>query len=180
MPDEGVDGLDRTLSSRRCKRGYCKQYPNGNVLLNGNWLGLSKGTTHPVTLKLLSWNVAGLSEDSTDIFLSQISMITEWDVLLLQEYFRKLDGVNSGVHCTQAIHADPSGQAKAVGGGSRWTAVELDGQLTVISAHLPHSGKKLGDFETEIQDPKRGRLGQHLKEFNASFMDGQTIATRES
>ena len=40
--------------------------------------------------------MAGLSEDSTDIFLSQISMLTDWDVLLLQECFRKLDGVNVG------------------------------------------------------------------------------------
>ena len=31
----------------------------------------------------------------------------------------------------------------AVGGASRWTAVELYGQLTTISAHLPHKGKKL-------------------------------------
>ena len=51
-----------------------------------------------VSLKVLSWNVAGLSADSTDIFLSQISMLTDWDVLLLQECFRKLDGVNVGAH----------------------------------------------------------------------------------
>ena len=42
--------------------------------------------------------MAGLSEDSTDIFLSQISMLTDWDVLMLQECFRKLDGVNVGAH----------------------------------------------------------------------------------
>ena len=42
--------------------------------------------------------MAGLSEDSTDIFLSQISMLTDWDVWLLQECFRKLDGVNVGTH----------------------------------------------------------------------------------
>ena len=49
-------------------------------------------------LKVLSWNVAGLAEDCTDIFLSQISMLVDWDVLLLQECFRKLDGVNVGAH----------------------------------------------------------------------------------
>ena len=49
-------------------------------------------------MKVLRWNVAGLSEDLTDIFLSQISMLTDWDVLLLQECFRKLDGVNVGSH----------------------------------------------------------------------------------
>ena len=42
--------------------------------------------------------MAGLAEDCTDIFLSQISMLADWDVLLLQECFRKLDGVDVGVH----------------------------------------------------------------------------------
>ena len=51
--------------------------------------------------------------------------------------------------CTRAIHAERtgglrwSGQAEAVGRASRSTAVELDGQLTVISAHLPHKGNRL-------------------------------------
>ena len=35
---------------------------------------------------------------ATDIFLSQISMLVDWDVLLLQECFRKLDGVDVGEH----------------------------------------------------------------------------------
>ena len=59
--------------------------------------GLSS-VTDPVSLKVLSWNVAGLAENCADIFLSQISMLTDWDVLLLQECFRKLDGVDVGVH----------------------------------------------------------------------------------
>ena len=54
--------------------------------------------TDPVSLKVLRWNVAGLSEDSTDISLSQISTLTDLEVLLLQECFRKLDGVNVGAH----------------------------------------------------------------------------------
>ena len=53
-------------------------------------MGLSEGTTEVLTLKALSRNVAGLSEDSTDIFLSQISMLTAWDILL--------GGVNVGAH----------------------------------------------------------------------------------
>ena len=155
----------------------------------GKVLGLSNGVTDPVTLKVLSWNVAGLSEDSTDMFLSQISMVKDWDVLLLQECFRKLDGVNVGAHelltpcelldglrCPAVIvHQRWSGQAKAVGGARRWTAVVLDGQMTIISVHLPYKGKKLGDFEsvlTEIQDFMSGRPGQHLilgGDFNVSL-----------
>ena len=107
--------------------------------------------TDPVSLKVLSWSVAGLSEDSTDIFLSQISMPTDWDLLMLQECFRKLDGVNVGAHelftppellgglrCPAVIvNQKWSGQSKIAGSAARWTAVELGGQLTFISAHLP-------------------------------------------
>ena len=64
------------------------------MLLNGDGMGLSEGTTDPATLKVLSWNVAGLSEDSTDVFQSQISMLTAWDILLQQECLKTLDGVN--------------------------------------------------------------------------------------
>ena len=39
--------------------------------------------------KVLSWSVARLSEDSTDLFLSQFSMLTSWDILLFQECFTK-------------------------------------------------------------------------------------------
>ena len=50
-------------------------------------------------------------------------------------------------------------------GAARWTAVELDGQMTFISAHLPHKGKKLGEFDAvlmEIQEFVSGRPKQHL------------------
>ena len=59
--------------------------------------------------------------------------LTDWDVLLLQDCFRKLDGVNVGTHelftpsellggvrCPAAIENQKwSGQSKAVGGASR-------------------------------------------------------------
>ena len=112
--------------------------------------GLSSAVTDPVSLKVLSWNVAGLAEDCTDIFLSQISMLADWDVLLLQECFRKLDGLNVGAHelftpselmgglrCPAVIvNRKWKGQSKIVGDAARWTAVELGGQLTFISVHI--------------------------------------------
>ena len=151
--------------------------------------GLSHAATDPVSLKVLSWNVAGLAEDCTDIFLSQISMPADWDVLLLQECFRKLDGVDVGVHelftpsellgglrCPAVIvNRKWKGQSKIVGGAARWTAVELGGQLTFISAHLPHKGSKLGEFEatlTELQEFLNGRPKQHVilgGDFNVSL-----------
>ena len=39
--------------------------------------------------------------------------------------------------------SDGTDKRELLGGASRWTAVELDGQLTVISAHLSHKGRKL-------------------------------------
>ena len=141
--------------------------------------GLSNAATDPVSLKVLSWNVACLAEDCTDIFLSQISMRTDWDVLLLQECFRKLDGVDVGTHefftrpellgglrCPAVIvNQKWSGQSKVVGVAARWTAVELGEQLTLISAHLLCKGSKLGEFEatlTEIQEFLNGRPKQHV------------------
>ena len=65
---------------------------------------------------LLNWKVAGLSEDATAIdfesgelergktvrgfdrsFLSQLSMVTSWDMQLLQECVKTLDGVRVDV-----------------------------------------------------------------------------------
>ena len=151
--------------------------------------GLLSAVTDPVSLHVLNWNVAGLSEDSADILLSQISMLTDWDVLMLQECFRKLDGVNVGAHelfmppellgglrCPAVIiNQKWNRQSKIAGGAARWTAVELGGQLTFISAHLPPKGKKLGEFEAvlmENQEFASGRPKQHVilgGDFNVSL-----------
>ena len=126
--------------------------------------GLSNAATDPVSLKVLSWNVAGLAENCADIFLSQISMLTDWDVLLLQECFRKLDGVDVGVHelftpsellgglrCPAVIvNRKWKGQSKIVGGAARWTAVELGGQLTFISAHFATQRKEIGRIRSSF------------------------------
>ena len=168
MSDEGLDGLDGWLS--------VVVKVSGHALRSGKNSGVQNDVTDPVTLKVLSWSVAGPSQDSTDIFLSQISTLTDWDVLLLQECFRKLDGVNVGAHepltpselvrrlpCPAVIiHQRWNTQSRAVGRASRWTAVELGGQLTTISAHLSHKGNQLGDFETVlayVQDFMRRETG---------------------
>ena len=88
-----------------------------------------------------------LSEDFTDIFLSQVSMLTDWDVLTLQECSRKLDGANVGTHelftppeLLGAVIANQkwSGQSKIAGSAARWTAVELGGQLTFSFQPICH------------------------------------------
>ena len=114
-------------------------------------------------------------------------------MLLLQECFRKLDGVNVGAHelftpsellgglrCPGVIvNRKWKGQSKIVGGAARWTSVELDGQLTLISAHLLH---KLGEFEAalmEIQEFVNGRSKQHviLGGRNIPLLDQQRVQT---
>ena len=103
--------------------------------------------------------MTGLSEDCTDIFLSQISMLTDWDVLMLQACFRQLDGVNVGAHelftppellgglrCPAVIvNQKRSGQSKIAGGCGKMDCGRAG----------PHKGKKLGKFEAllmEIQE----------------------------
>ena len=57
------------------------------------------------------------------------------------------------------------GQSKIVGSAARWTAVELDGLLTLISVHMPHKGRQFGEFEatlTEFQEFLNGRPNQHV------------------
>ena len=67
-------------------------------------------------------------------------------------------------------------QSKIVGGAARWTAVELDGQPTLFSAHLLHKGSKLGEFEatlTELQEFLNGRPKQHVildGDFNVNLL----------
>ena len=62
---------------------------------------------------------------------------------------------------TVTIHQRWNGQAKAVGGASTWTAVELGGQLAVVPGHLQ-----------TVLALRHERAGQHLivgGDFNASF-----------
>ena len=67
-------------------------------MLNGSGTGLSEGTTDPVTLTVLSWNVVGLSEDSTDLL-----SVADFDAHSVGYFVaagmsQELDGVNVGAH----------------------------------------------------------------------------------
>ena len=93
-------------------------------------------------------------------------LVTDFDAhrlgcFVVARMFQEAGGVNVGAHeqftknefvgglrCPAVIMLQRwSGQLKAVGGAGRWTAVELDGQMTFISAHLLDKEKKLRDFE---------------------------------
>ena len=134
--------------------------------------GLSHAATDPVSLKVLSWNVAGLAVDCTYIFLSQISMLADWDVLLLQECFRKLDGVDVGVHelftpsellgglrCPAVIvNRKWKGQSKIVGGCGKmdcgragWT---VDPHFSTLASQRKQTGRIRGYLDGNPRVPE--------------------------
>ena len=98
---------------------------------------------------MVSWNVAGLSGDQAESFVTHISVLVQWDVLFLQDCFKKFKGVNVRVHelCTSkelsgglpcppiGVHEKWKGQAKASGGTCRWVAVEVGDCMTTISTN---------------------------------------------
>ena len=150
--------------------------------------GLSSAATDPVSLNVLSWNVAGLSEDSTDIFVADFDAHRLGCVAVARMFQKTGCSVR---WCTRIVHAartlgriampgshrqsEMERPSKIARSAARWTAVELGGQLTFISAHLPHKGKNLGEFEAalmEIQEFVSGRPKQHVilgGDFNASL-----------
>ena len=104
-----------------------------------------------------SWNVAGLAEDEVDTFIDQVSDHYPWDILMLQEGFRRSEGIalaskhllftsgqiSGGLRCPALlVHErwarDDSGFVKFAGSGTRWVAVELDAKYIFVSLHLPH------------------------------------------
>ena len=68
--------------------------------------------------------------------------VVQWEVLLLQDCLKKLEGVKVGVHelftpkeLSGVVHERWKGQARASGGTCRWVAVEVGDWLTTISTN---------------------------------------------
>ena len=100
------------------------------MLLNRNVAGLSEGTTDFMTLKEMSWNVAGLQDDPADLFF-----VADFDAHSVgyfccsRNVLKTLDGVNVGAHelftpselverlqCPAVIlHQRWNGEARSVG-----------------------------------------------------------------
>ena len=58
-----------------------------------------------VSFRTVSWNLAGLAEDSLEPFLACARMTMLWDAMLLQETFRKLEGLETD-GCQKFLHQD--------------------------------------------------------------------------
>ena len=75
---------DRDENSERCLNGRRLHGWSGwfrvETACGRENSGLSYVVADPLSLTVPSWNVAGLSDDAAGIFLSQIPMLTDWDV----------------------------------------------------------------------------------------------------
>jgi hypothetical protein len=115
-------------------------------------------------LTAVSWNVAGLAEDQVTPWLDQLTMLENWDFILMQEGFRRLGGVSTGEHvlftppvlcgglrCPAIFVRNKwAEEASYAGGGSRWVAVDFQKKMLLISAHLPHKGRPMMELESTL------------------------------
>ena len=119
---------------------------------------------------MVSWNLAGIPAGELDTFVGIVSLHMMWDVMTIQEGFRKQEGLNSGGHelytapqltkgnlrCPAIlIHQRWAGQSTYLDGGTRWLAVSLWETATILSVHLPHSGCKISDYQDTLSESTR-------------------------
>ena len=123
------------------------------------------------SFRLVSWNLAGLAEDSMEPFLACTSLTMRWDVLLLQETFRKLEGLETegcqiftpgnipgrahgGWRCPAIIVKNRiSEECVLLGSGVRWVAIKMQvSRRVLISAHLPTIKAPLEDFNVPLHE----------------------------
>ena len=123
------------------------------------------------SFRLVSWNLAGLAEDSMEPFLACTSLTMRWDVLLLQETFRKLEGLETegcqiftpgnlpgrahgGWRCPAIIlKSRICEECVLLGSGDRWVAIKMQtSNRVLISAHLPTIKAPLEDFNVPLHE----------------------------
>ena len=73
----------RRQPSGRRRKGNFPEGENASLTARGR----------QVPLRTATWNLAGLAEDSLEPFVACVSIIMLWDVVLLQETFRELEGL---------------------------------------------------------------------------------------
>ena len=114
------------------------------------WVGSVKGYDRPLDCRRIqrTFSCRRFRCSKIGMFCCCKNVSENWkECMLVHTSYSRRANSREGLRCPAVImHQRWSGQAKAVGGAS-WTAVELDGQKTIISAHLRHKGKALGDFE---------------------------------
>ena len=141
--------------------------------------GLSNAATDPVSLKVLSWNVAGLAEDCTDIFFVADFNARRLGCVAAARMFQKTGWSERG--CSRIVHAVRTLGRIAMSGSYRQSEMERTiedcrecGKMDCGRAGwtadphfstLAHKERKLGEFEAalmEIQEFLNGRPKQHV------------------
>ena len=99
-----------------------------------------------------TWNVAGVAVDAFDDFIGQLSDNYIWDILFLQEGFRRTEGIASelghllftpttlvgNLRCPAVLVNERWKSVVNVdfaGSGDRWVAVSFAGSSLLISLH---------------------------------------------
>ena len=116
-----------------------------------------------------TWNVAGVGLDAVDDFLGQLSDNYVWDILFLQEGFRRTEGIAcelghllftpcqlaGNLRCPAVVVHEKwkaSAEVRYAGSGARWVAVSFAGDMLLISLHLPHMAWSLLDFLSPLDE----------------------------
>ena len=132
---------------------------------------------------MVSWNVAGIAERDLNTFYDHVSDAHPWDVLCLQEAFRRTEGLvpepgansdeghtiftptslHRGLRCPAiVVKQNSSHLSKFVGSATRWVAITFNSKTLVISAHLPHCRLPTPEF-TETLEEISGLIAMHPK-----------------
>ena len=134
------------------------------------------GTTSSCELYVCTWNVSGISLEHFDTFIDQLNDHDPWDVLLLQEAFRCVEGIEvpyghllftpeslfGGLRCPAILVNERwKHNVKLLSCGFRWLAVDFDFGIVFASLHLPHR-----DIPVEVYQTTLDELGVFLEQLN--------------
>jgi hypothetical protein len=122
---------------------------------------------------VVSWNVAGVAERDLNTFYDHLGDAHPWDVLCLQEAFRRTEGLapemgtnsdvghlvytptrlHGGLRCPAiVVHKNSSHLSKFVGSANRWVAIAFNRKTLIISAHLPHRRLPTPEFAETLEE----------------------------
>ena len=114
----------------------------------------------------MSRNLAGLAEDQIESRIDQVTCLTpDWDFLLLQETFLRLEGVCTGEHSLYTpavlsvrlkvpsilVNQRWAQGVKLAGSGARWVACAF-GDVMLVTVHMPHSGRGHLEYELTMEE----------------------------
>ena len=146
----------RLLAAKRCPTQMApkqKALQDLQASIEANVAGEEGNSLH---LCVVSWNVAAIPLDDLDVWLQQVSDHFPWDLICLQEGFKRLNGIEirsghgvftpcrqlGGLRSLAIIVRSGSACDDVVflASDTRWLAVKSESmKMIFVSLHLPHS-----------------------------------------